>query len=504
MRRHTLPLFWKFTIAIVLIVLVFATINVIVVWRHVHDAIQAELLHHASFIARSSASQAEAPLLYDDVVALQRIIDDMTTIDTSIVYAFIEDARGNVLAHSFDIAVPTALRMANRLADTSDISIRYIVASHMQQHPILDVAVPVMDRAVAQLRVGFREDAITESASVLLRWLLLMIGLFLVAGIAGAFVFARVITRPIKAVADAAANIGQAAQDSTTFPRVMAPDRGHIPRRLGLHIDDELDQLVMHFNEMILRLETTMTQLRRTQISLLQSEKLASIGTLAAGVAHEINNPLAGLKNCIRRMQRNPQDMERNAQYLSLIVAASEQISHVVEGLLDFTRRQDFELQPTDVHELLKAVLDLATYRFNSAGISVKHQNATPFPLLFCSPNHIKQVLLNLFFNSIDAIQLKRERGGNAGVIAVDIRRAENMLQLEIRDDGIGIAPRHWENVFDPFFTTKDVGKGTGLGLAVSYHLIRDHGGDISFDSREGEYTAFILTLPLYEEEATQ
>jgi len=501
MKRRMFPLFWKFTIAIVAIVFVFGTINVIVIWSHVRSSIEAELFHHASFIARSSASQAEVPLLHDDVVTLQRIIDDMVAIDSSIAYAFIEDGHGRVLAHSFEFGVPEALRTATPILHDSDITLMHIVPSTPKARIILDVAVPVMDRNVGLLRVGFHEDAISQSANVLLQWLLLMIGLFLIAGILGAFVFARVITRPIQAVVDVANTIAHSAAETVALPRVTVPDRYKIGRVLQQQVPDELDELVLHLNEMIIRLESTMMQLRRTQASLLQSEKLAAIGTLAAGVAHEINNPLAGLRNCIKRIQRNPGDVERNAQYLSLIVTAADQIKHVVDGLLDFTRRQDFELKVTDIKELAGSVIDLVSYRMEAAKIILEYDAPTELTPIRCSPNHIKQVLLNLLINGIDAILLKREKGAKADTLRMRLSQRADMLHVEIHDDGVGIEPRHLDSVFDPFFTTKDVGKGTGLGLAVSYHLIKDHGGEIWVESEVGECTTFTVALPLHIED---
>lgn len=497
MARSGLPLFWKFAFAVVTVVMLFGTINVAVVWNHIRSSLRMELDQHALFIARSSAREAEKPILYDDVVALQNIIDDLMHLDTTIAYAFIQTGAGRVLAHSFDHGVPFEVLGANALTREEEISRRLVIPADVSSPQILDVAVPILDISVGVMRIGLREDAIAVSATTLLRFLIAMIALFLILGIIGAFVFAHVITRPITAISAVATNIARSPMETRTFSRINVPSWPRLTQRLHVRWPDELDVLVSNLNAMIERLESTIAQLLRTQASLVQSEKLASVGTLAAGLAHEINNPLAGLQSCVRRIQRFPEQTERNEQYLSLIADSANQIEHVVQGLLDFTRKHGFEVTTINIRTLLDDILHLVSYRIQSLEVEVTQEIETDIPMFPASKNHLQQVILNLIVNGLDAIESRKQMAtSHRGCLDIRVEQKNGMVQIAVRDNGTGIPAQIRDNVFDPFFTTKEVGKGTGLGLAVSYNIISEHGGTIFVESEELEYTEFTIVLP--------
>jgi len=250
---------------------------------------------------------------------------------------------------------------------------------------------------------------------------------------------------------------------------------------------NEIHHLVAAINRMVGELEK-----RREQ--LVQSRKIASIGTLTAGIAHEINNPINNISLILESLledENTMDDAERQRLYQEAMDQA-DRASEIVKNLLEFSRASHPRMEETSLEEvvdktfrLVKNELDLHHIRF------IKEVNSD-FPPLHLDKSGLQQVLLNLFMNSIQAM----ESGGELKVV---IRSAEAPAEarIDISDTGPGIAPEHIDQVFDPFFTTKKVGIGTGLGLSVSYNIIKKNGGRMEVNSRLGQGACFTIFLPL-------
>ena len=250
---------------------------------------------------------------------------------------------------------------------------------------------------------------------------------------------------------------------------------------------NEIHHLVAAVNRMVGELEK-----RREQ--LVQSRKIASIGTLTAGIAHEINNPINNISLILESLledEHTMDDAERRRLYQEAMDQA-DRASEIVKNLLEFSRASHPDLEETRLEEvvdktfrLVKNELDLHHIRF------VKEVNCN-FPPLQLDKGGLQQVLLNLFMNGIQAM----EKGGELKAV---IRAAETPAEarIDIVDTGPGISPEHISQVFDPFFTTKKVGVGTGLGLSVSYNIIKKSGGRMEVDSRPGQGACFSIFLPL-------
>lgn len=250
---------------------------------------------------------------------------------------------------------------------------------------------------------------------------------------------------------------------------------------------NEIHHLVAAVNRMVGELEK-----RREQ--LVQSRKIASIGTLTAGIAHEINNPINNISLILESLLEDEQtmdDAERRRLYQEAMDQA-DRASEIVKNLLEFSRASHPRMEETRLEEvvdktfrLVKNELDLHHIRF------VKEVNCD-FPPLQLDKGGLQQVLLNLFMNGIQAM----EKGGELKAV---IRAAETPAEarIDIVDTGPGILPEHISQVFDPFFTTKKVGVGTGLGLSVSYNIIKKSGGRMEVDSRPGQGACFSIFLPL-------
>jgi two-component system NtrC family sensor kinase len=242
------------------------------------------------------------------------------------------------------------------------------------------------------------------------------------------------------------------------------------------------------------------TEERRLENSLLQAGKLAAIGRLAAGVAHEINNPLTAVNANAQLLQMALSDDPDHSEALELISRAGERAAKVVRGLLDFARQEQYAFTSGDVNATLEQALDLVRYQLEASNIVVALNLEDGLPNVFASREHLKSVWLNLLVNARDAVQeLDRTRRIE---VTSRLGRSGDHIQVLIRDNGKGMSQAEVEHIFEPFYTTKDPGKGTGLGLATCHRIIEQHGGEINLVSAAGQGTTFIVRLPVEEESA--
>lgn len=246
---------------------------------------------------------------------------------------------------------------------------------------------------------------------------------------------------------------------------------------------------------------TVLSRLRRQERELVRlgrhlalSEKLASVGTLAAGVSHEINNPIGVIRNKIQILRYRVQDGDPREELLGeldVVDKHTRRIAQITEGLLQFSRETPFELRLLDLPALLNEAADLVRVPYRSADVELSVDANLPTGwLVRGSPNHLLQVLINILLNAKDA-------SPQGSVVELSCALLDgHELALTIRDHGHGIEPDVLAKVFDPFFTTKDVDKGTGLGLAISHGIIERHGGRIDVESEVGHGTTFRIVLP--------
>ncbi|MCX7838779.1 MAG: ATP-binding protein [Anaerolineae bacterium] len=229
---------------------------------------------------------------------------------------------------------------------------------------------------------------------------------------------------------------------------------------------------------------------RRLQAQLIQSEKMAATGRLAASIAHEINNPLQAISGCIDLAQATS-DLEKIRRYLTLASTELERLAGVVRRMLDFYRPARAERVPVNVRELMEDVLLLSGKRLQHARVRVSTRWADEIPYVNGVADQLKQVFLNLILNAIEAMP----QGGTLDIRGQTIQDGGHWVVLSIADSGAGVAPQDLERIFEPFFTTKP--DGTGLGLAVSHSIITQHGGRIIVDSAPGHGTTFTIWLPV-------
>ncbi len=272
---------------------------------------------------------------------------------------------------------------------------------------------------------------------------------------------------------------------------------------------DEVGRMVEVFNAMVAELRQSRRELRayqenlermvaertqqleRAQARLVQSEKLAALGELVAGVAHELNNPLTSVLGYAQLLEAGELEGEDARRALGIILQEADRARRIVQNLLTFARQRAHERGPVDVNAAIEQTVALRRYELERAGITFVLDLAADLPAIEGDLFQLQQVFLNLINNAAQAM------AGSGGRIEIRTARAGDRVRIEVADTGPGIPPEHLHRIFDPFFTTKEVGQGTGLGLSISYAIIRDHGGEISAENRPEGGARFIIELPV-------
>ncbi|MFZ0292228.1 MAG: ATP-binding protein [Candidatus Sulfotelmatobacter sp.] len=317
----------------------------------------------------------------------------------------------------------------------------------------------------------------------------------------------RVVAKPINALTEGTERLSQ----------------GELGYQIEVRSQDEVGDLAHSFNDMSLqlraaneqlmawartledRVEEKTKELRSAHDHVLHVEKMASLGKMAAVVAHEVNNPLFGiltyaklLRKWVESGQAEKEKRKDTMECLDLIAAESRRCGDLIKNLLSLSRTAPINIQPTDLNRVIERCLMLVRHQVDLHGIDLQLKLANDLPLVRCDPAQIEQVLIALIMNAIDAMP----RGGN---LWLETRTSddEDEIEIQVRDDGSGIAPDVLSQIFEPFMTTKETGHGVGLGLAISRGIMERHNGRIQVASELGRGTTFTVILPIRTGEAS-
>jgi two-component system NtrC family sensor kinase len=337
--------------------------------------------------------------------------------------------------------------------------------------PIRDVE----NRIIGILYVGLLEEPFVHPQRVAVNVFLLLIALMTIVILLLLLLMTNVVLKPI-------------TQIIAMSRKVIG---GDLSARVGIHPAGEMGDLCQAIDQMAHAVEEREQQLKiATSRQIGQSAKLASIGRLAAGIAHEINNPLTGVLTFAHLLRQKPTMDEQSKEDIDVIVRETTRVREIVQGLLNFARESPPQKQSLDINEVLGQTMTLVQSQKEFHKIKVEEKFADGLPYILGDKNQLQQVFLNLSLNACEAM----EKGGT---LSITTSAKDRNLIIAFHDTGCGIKEEYMERIFDPFFTTKPVGKGTGLGLSVSYGIIEQHGGSIEVESEEGKGSTFTITLPV-------
>ena len=291
----------------------------------------------------------------------------------------------------------------------------------------------------------------------------------------------------IETIQTATGRTGWAAHEVRQIYKYSASTEDGRPISLNLVIAPfEAARGVVTGTLMVIENVTERAQLEK---QLLEREKLSSIGLLAAGVAHEVNTPLAGISSYAQMLLQQVSDGDPRHLLLEKIHMQTVRASGIVNNLLNFSRTGDAQFRDVDLNKVLDDTLQLLEPQLRNSNVEIVRNNGWSLPGAYANASKLQQVFMNLILNARDAMP-----GG--GRLSIETHVADGWLVMDFRDSGIGIAPENIARIYDPFFTTKEVGRGTGLGLALSYGIIQEHGGRIFVESRPDEGAHFTIKLP--------
>lgn len=439
------PLRARLQVALIVAVLVFGSFNAVVVTRLTYKTLAAEQQRRVEFASALLASRLVEPLLFGDLVAASRLLDETRRLDSSLQSLQVLDPRGLELCASH-----------KRPGDPG---------------PMQVLTVPILKGELGELHLTFSLAPIRHQVSRMLAWLFAMIGAILVAGLGVSVLIARTVTKPLEKLI--------AFTQSWQLEGPLPP--------LDLHTRDEIDLLAQRFRQVAHKLQELHRESNRQTRAMAQVEHLATLGTLAAGVAHEINNPLAGIRAGLSRLlAKLPQD-DQSQRYGRVLHEALDRIEKAVQNLLRFSRATEVHPRPTDISRVVEAACHLASAQLEKGQISVHLELPPNLPQAVADEAKLREVLLNLLLNACDATP-------PGGDIWVQARLQGNEVHITVADSGPGVPRELEQKIFLPFFTTKGE-KGTGLGLAVSRAAMREMGGDLQL-LRTEKGACFLLSLP--------
>jgi len=374
-----------------------------------------------------------------------------------------ETIRSEAVLHRLDAAFQDYSAVFKREQETD----AEIMPTEATQEKIRSVGKQMVDLSQALLVES--RNSVTIAARSGMRWSLTTTGFILVLFVVGAIMVNRKVVKPLVELERATKKIGRG-------------DFG--PIRPAARIESEVDRLVVAFNRMVEELEA-----RQEQI--IHSRKIASLGTLVSGVAHELNNPINNIILTIDSLVGGRKISEqRRATLLQDILDQAIRAGGIVKNLLDFSRSQTSTVEDIELSHLLRETFKIAGNQIALNKISLHQHIASGLPKVRGNRQELQQVLMNLIINAAQAMPT-----GGELTVTVD-QDPDKWINITVQDTGVGIPAKDLPHIFDPFFTTKEVGQGTGLGLSVSYGIIKKHGGRITVDSCEGKGCKFTVLIP--------
>lgn len=359
------------------------------------------------------------------------------------------------------------IQQGNTWSDRAFVVNDWYITSYQ---PIRDIG----GQIVGSLYVGVLEAPYKQPQKILFLFILFMLLSTALAAFLIAYFYIKRMLRPIDSMVH-------------MCKKVM---EGDLRARCRLNPSGEMGLLCRTINQMADSFEKYQENLyRETQLQIGQSEKLAAVGRLTAGIAHEINNPLTSILNFAHLLKQKKTNDPEDSSDIGIIIDETNRVRKIVRNLLDFARQSPANKEDLSVNDVLQQLVALIAKQKEFRRIRFDERYEEDLPPMYADRNQIQQVFLNLLMNSAESIDQQ-------GTISIRTADQGDSCTISIADTGCGIREENLSRIFDPFYTTKPVGKGTGLGLSVSYGIVKNYGGEIRCSSKVGEGTTFSVVLP--------
>ncbi len=394
--------------------------------------------------------------------------------ELQVVYAFVTDRHGKVLAHSDYQEFGKMYHDPLTVAALGQELFTGRIAVQRSGQRVYDMAMPlqVSGKSWGALRVGVSMAAVEKAQAALKAEILIFSGIFFLIGNIIFYVVGVTMSRPLKSLSNAMAGVNSESLE---------------PVPLALQRNDEIGQLQKSFNEMLERLNQAERERQRAVSRMMQNEKMATIGKIVAGVAHEINNPLMVMSTSLFHLEKkSPPELSKYVEHHKEGIL---RIESIVRQLTDFSRAGSLDLQRVASDLFFKETAGFAGIALKKFQVNFQSSDSAYPTLLSIDKGKMHQVVLNLLLNAADA----SPAGGTVQLLAY---LHDGSYYLAVRDQGAGVAPQDQEKIFEVFYTTKPGGEGSGIGLAISKSIVEMHRGEITCESRPGE-TTFVVRIPL-------
>lgn len=489
-RKLVFSLQGKFILVASLCLLVFSLTGNFLILSREKNLYTQDIINQGEVLSEISGLTLTNVMLYEELGMMDRedLIDyfdyfilNLMERDKRVKYIMVLDKNGGILAHSNSLKYDDS----HILEDKSVLNViselkREIVNSEFKDVPILKITAPlnISTKNWGVLQFGLSTETVQESLNSLHKELLIINIVFSTIALLLISLGAKVLAKPVVQLTQ--------KMDSIKNYGDFNPQAHNLKER-----QDEIGKLQKSFLWMLRRLREADEEHKKTVEVLGRTEKMVSIGRLASGVAHEINNPLGGITLCFKNLVES-KDLEKTKkeELIKAIDVGLQKIKKIVEQLVDLSRITVTEKTPVNVNTLINHILVLLNYPASKKHIKIINDFSDDLPEISMDENKMTQVFLNIMLNAMQAVNEK-------GIITIKTGKNGQFCEVSINDTGEGIPSEVMPNIFDPFYTTKSVGEGTGLGLSVSKGIVEQHGGTIEVDSKVGVGTTFRISLPI-------
>ena len=440
--------------------------------QNVSSSAEHYLSERGKSLVKTLAGQIIEPVLLEDRLALHDALHKAAATDSDVRYLCIENEAGDILAGAPAESYPRAL------SDLWQAHRGEVILFQTPDEPLMDVSAPLLGGQLGVLHVGISRSHATQTANRLL-WLM---GAALVAALSVVLVGARIImvrvSEPLRQLEAAVS---------------MFPQRPVTRDELRVSGTQEVASLAKGFGGMLRRLELLERDRTTTQERMIQTERLAALGQLAAGLAHEVHNPLDGMLECLRYLQQDPDKSARADKYYPMLCEGLQRIARVMQEMLTFARSgRNVSIEESRVADAMNTSQLLVEANIRGRNVHLTWQIPEDC-ICMCDLQGLAQAVLNLVLNAAEAAQ-----SSDKPQVQIDAACDAQWVYISVEDNGPGVSTDLRARVFEPFFTSKPFGKGTGLGLSVSQQLIRAVGGELELSGEPGSLggARFVIRLP--------